>query len=46
METRRLSMNVTRVVARGDGEVRLMQTCTVEVTAGAGVGQVSSARGD
>lgn len=38
METRRLSANITRVVARGDGEVRLMQTCTVEVLAGPGVG--------
>jgi DNA-binding NtrC family response regulator len=34
VETRRLSTNITRVVARGDAEVRLMQTCTVEVLAG------------
>src|SRR5262245_9285655 len=38
METRRLSTNMTRVVARGDAEVRLMQTCTVEVLAGPGTG--------
>ncbi len=41
METRRLSMNVTRVVARGDAEVRVMQTCTVEVTAGKDVGKTA-----
>jgi DNA-binding NtrC family response regulator len=41
METRRLSTNITRVVARGDAEVRLMQTCTVEVLAGPGTGTVA-----
>jgi DNA-binding NtrC family response regulator len=34
METRRLTSNITRLVARGTAEVRLMQTCTVEVLAG------------
>jgi two-component system, NtrC family, response regulator GlrR len=41
VETRRLSTNITRVVARGQAEVRLMQTCSVEVLAGAGVGTVA-----
>jgi DNA-binding NtrC family response regulator len=34
METRRLSMNVTRVVARDGGDVRVIQTCAVEVLSG------------
>jgi len=34
-------MNITRLVSRGDAEVRLMQTCTVEVMTGAGVGTVA-----
>src|SRR6516165_10294690 len=38
-ETRRLSMNVTRVVARDAGEVRLIQTCAVEVLSGPSSGR-------
>jgi DNA-binding NtrC family response regulator len=38
METRRLTSNVTRLVAKGEAEVRLMQTCTVEVASGPSVG--------
>ena len=34
METRRLSMNVTRVVARDGGVVRVIHTCAVEVLSG------------
>ena len=34
METRRLSMNVTRVVARDGGDVRVIHTCAVEVLSG------------
>jgi two-component system, NtrC family, response regulator GlrR len=41
VETRRLTANVVRQIARGDAEVRLMQTCIVEVVAGAGVGTVA-----
>jgi transcriptional regulator with GAF, ATPase, and Fis domain len=37
--TRRLSANLFRVVARGGAEVRLIQTCTVEVLAGPDVGK-------
>jgi DNA-binding NtrC family response regulator len=33
-QTRRLTSNLTRTVQRGDSEIRLMQTCTVEVLAG------------
>jgi DNA-binding NtrC family response regulator len=41
VETRRLSVNMTRVVARGEAEVRLIQTCTVEVMSGPAVGTVA-----
>ena len=40
-ETRRLTSNMSRVVARGDAEVRLLQSCALEVEAGPDVGKVA-----
>src|ERR1700751_1149022 len=37
--TRRLSANLLRTVAKGGAEVRLIQTCTVEILSGPDVGK-------
>ena len=42
--TRRLSANLFRVVAKGGAEVRVIQTCAVEILSGPDVGK--SARVD